>query len=39
LGRVGAPQPSPSEGCDGNIAGVDDGFRTGIIIIGVKIRL
>jgi hypothetical protein len=38
-GSLGAPQPSACEGCDGIIAGVDDGFRVSSIIIGIKIRL
>jgi hypothetical protein len=38
-GRLGAPQLSACEGCDGIIAGVDEGFRMSSIVVGVKIRL
>jgi hypothetical protein len=37
-GRLGAPQPSPSEGCDSIIANVDGGFRVVSIVVGVKMR-
>ena len=34
--RLGASQPSPSEGCDGIIAGADGTFRLASIVVGVK---
>src|SRR3954465_9602354 len=37
-GRLGTPQPSPSAGCDGIIAGAADSSRLASIVVGGKIR-
>ena len=38
-GRLGAPQPSPWEGCDGMIADMGGDFRVAGIIVEVKMKL
>jgi hypothetical protein len=37
-GSLGAPRPSPCEGCDGIIADVGGDFRVASIVVGVKMR-